>query len=106
MQIIEVVSEVLTDHNFEFEIYAGIAALPHFNADLDDEGLPPSIENFPPRIEEAAGALICTPEYVFSLPGTLKNALDRTVSTTVFSDKPAAIIPVPRETRIRMNPWT
>ena len=106
MKIVEIVSEVLTDHNFEVEIYAGIAALPYFNPDLDDEELPPCVENFPPRIEEAAGALICTPEYVFSLPGTLKNALDRTVSTTVFSDKPVAIIPVPSEATRRMNPWT
>jgi NAD(P)H-dependent FMN reductase len=44
------------------------------------------------KIEEASGVVICTPEYVFSLPGTLKNALDWTVSTTVFSDKPVAII--------------
>ncbi len=59
---------------------------------MDDEGLPPSVENFRLKIEKAAGVLICTPEYVFSLPGTLKNALDWTVSTTVFSDKPVAII--------------
>ena len=67
-------------------------ALPHFNPDIDDEGLPLSVENFRPKIEEAAGALICTPEYVLSFPGKLKNALDCTVSTTVFSDKPVAII--------------
>ncbi len=86
------VSELLTDNNFEVEIYAGIAALPHFNPDIDDKEPPSSVENFRLKIEDAAGVLICTPEYVFSLPGTLKNALDWTVSTTVFSDKPVAII--------------
>ena len=106
LQIIEVVSELLTDNNFEVEIYGSIAALPHFNPDMEDEGLPPSAENFRLKIEEAAGELIYTPEYVFSLPGTLKNALDWTVSTTVFSDKPVAIITVPRKAKRRMNPWT
>ncbi|MCW3124402.1 MAG: putative NADPH-dependent reductase, partial [Bacteroidetes bacterium] len=33
-----------------------------------------------------------TPEYVFSLPGVLKNALEWTVSTRVWADKPVALI--------------
>ena len=44
------------------------------------------------EIEAADGIIICTPEYVFSLPGVLKNALEWTVSTTIFSGKPAALI--------------
>jgi chromate reductase len=36
--------------------------------------------------------LICTPEYVFILPGMLKNALEWTVSSTVFTHKPVALI--------------
>jgi NAD(P)H-dependent FMN reductase len=43
-------------------------------------------------IEGAAGVIICTPEYVFSLPGILKNAIEWTVATTVFQDKPLAMI--------------
>ncbi len=38
------------------------------------------------------GVLFCTPEYVFSLPGSLKNAIEWTVSTTIFSQKPTALI--------------
>ena len=48
--------------------------------------------HFRKSIEEADAVLICTPEYVFSLPGILKNALEWTVSTTVFSDKPTALL--------------
>lgn len=35
---------------------------------------------------------MCTPEYIFSLPGALKNAIEWTVSTTVFFEKPVALI--------------
>lgn len=36
--------------------------------------------------------MVSTPEYVFSIPGILKNALEWTVSTIVFNEKPTAII--------------
>jgi chromate reductase len=43
-------------------------------------------------IGQADAILICTPEYVFSLPGAFKNALEWTVSTILFTDKPTALI--------------
>lgn len=76
----------------ELVIYNQIDELPHFNPDLEKDGLPPSVAAFRQLIEDADGVLICTPEYVFSLPGALKNALEWTVSTTVFSFKPFAFI--------------
>lgn len=76
----------------DVEIYDGIDKLPHFNPDLDQEEPPSVVREFRSRIERADGVIICTPEYVFSLPGSLKNAIDWNVSTTVFSDKPVAII--------------
>lgn len=77
----------------EIEIYDQIDQLPHFNPDYDnDEKLPQEVKRFRRMIEEADGILICTPEYVFSIPGSLKNALEWTVSTVVFSYKPCAFI--------------
>jgi chromate reductase, NAD(P)H dehydrogenase (quinone) len=72
--------------------YDGIDQLPHFNPDLDNENVASLVKDFRKLVEEVEGVIICTPEYVFSLPGTLKNALEWTVSTTVFSDKPFAYI--------------
>jgi len=43
-------------------------------------------------ITEADGVFFCIPEYAFGVPGALKNALDWTVSTTAFSEKPVALI--------------
>ncbi|MES2005728.1 MAG: NADPH-dependent FMN reductase [Bacteroidota bacterium] len=76
----------------DFIFYDAIDQLPHFNTELDKDPLPPSVIAFRKQISEADGVLICTPEYVFSLPGSFKNAIEWTVSTTLFTDKPAALI--------------
>lgn len=80
------------DDVLDMELYAGIDLLPHFNPDLDQGDGPPAVEEFRKKISAADGVLFCTPEYVFSLPGSLKNAIEWTVSTTVFTDKPTAYI--------------
>src|SRR5688572_8029801 len=78
----------LFSQSLDITIFTAIDQLPHFNPDLSENELPASVKNFLKIIEETEGIIICTPEYVFSLPGTLKNALEWTVSTTVFSFKP------------------
>lgn len=82
----------LYQEEFDFEIFEGLAALPHFNPDLDNENIPDQVRSFREKVEHADGVIICTPEYIFSLPGALKNAIEWTVSTTVFSQKPVALI--------------
>jgi len=76
----------------EMEIYEGIDRLPHFNPDLQDGDLPPVVGDFLIQLNKADALLFCTPEYVFSLPGSLKNAIEWTVSTTIFSNKPTALL--------------
>ena len=76
----------------EVQIFNQIDQLPHFSPDLSDDLKQPLVAIFLDLIKNADGVLICTPEYVFSLPGSLKNALEWTVSTTVFSHKPCAFI--------------
>ncbi|WP_428231737.1 NADPH-dependent FMN reductase [Flavobacterium sp.] len=77
---------------FEFEIFEDLADIPHFNPDLDTENPPIAVEEFRNKINEADRIIICTPEYVFSIPGSLKNALEWCVSTTIFSDKKTGLI--------------
>lgn len=76
----------------DIDVFQKIIDLPHFNPDVDDLETTVEVVNFRRSIEQADGVLICTPEYVFSIPGVLKNALEWTVSTTIFSNKPVAII--------------
>lgn len=82
----------LAGNQLDIELFETLAHLPHFNPDLDNSNPPDIIAALRRKIQQADGVLICTPEYVFSLPGALKNALEWTVSTTVFSDKPVALI--------------
>ncbi len=77
---------------FEVEIFEDLDRIPHFNPDLDTENPPKEISLFRNKIMEADGIIICTPEYVFSLPGSLKNALEWCVSTTIFSNKKVGLI--------------
>ena len=75
-----------------FDLYYDIATLPHFDTDLDKAPLPAAVLDLRSRIAAADAVLICTPEYVFSLPGSFKNAIEWTVSTTLFTDKQVALI--------------
>lgn len=76
----------------EMSIYDGLARLPHFNPDLEQTAEIAEVDDFRRRIRAADGVLICTPEYVFSIPGALKNALEWTVGTSDFDAKPTALI--------------
>lgn len=77
---------------FDVTIWDDLAVLPHFKTELTDQNVPEKIVEFRNLIAHADGIIICTPEYVFSIPSGLKNALEWCFSTTVFSDKPVGLI--------------
>lgn len=90
LAILKVISD-LTIGIFDVTIFEGLAEIPHFNPDFTDNP-PKEVIEFRNRVSEADGIIICTPEYVFSLPGSLKNALEWCVSTSIFSKKPVGLI--------------
>lgn len=73
-------------------IFKDLKSLPHFDPELSVSNPPSEIIAFRHQIEKANGIIFCTPEYVFSIPSGLKNALEWCVSTTIFSGKPTGII--------------
>ncbi len=77
---------------FDITLFEGLDELPHFNPDLDNGNSPDSITAFRRQLNSFDGILICTPEYAMGVPGTLKNAIDWTVSSMEFSHKPTALI--------------
>jgi NAD(P)H-dependent FMN reductase len=83
----------LAAKTFDVTIFDGLTGLPHFNPDLDNESnVPQPVVEFRQLLRGADGILICTPEYAMGVPGTLKNAIDWTVSSMEFSQKPVALI--------------
>jgi len=91
LTIIENIAEMFGGQ-INVKIYQGLEKLPHFNPDSDTNEPPREVADFRRQIREADGVLICTPEYVFSIPAALKNALEWTVSSSDFSKKPTALI--------------
>ncbi|MFN7026595.1 MAG: NADPH-dependent FMN reductase [Pseudorhizobium sp.] len=68
--------------------------LPLYNADLEAI---PEVVAFCQQIKQADGLVFVTPEYNYSIPGVLKNAIDwasRPALSSVFKDKPCFIISV------------
>jgi NAD(P)H-dependent FMN reductase len=63
--------------------------LPHFN---DAATAPDTVQDFRNKISTADVVLICTPEYAFGVPGSLKNALDWTVASGEFIEKPVGLV--------------
>jgi len=53
-----------------------LAPIPLYNEDVYAKGFPPPVADFRTRIKAADALLICTPEYNYSVPGVLKNAID------------------------------
>ena len=71
-----------------------LEGMPIFNQDL--EGNPPQkVKEFKAKIRAADALLIATPEYNYSIPGILKNAIDnasRPYGDSAFDGKPVAIM--------------
>jgi len=68
--------------------------LPLYNADIQDsKGFPGDATALAEAIRAADGVIFCTPEYNFSLPGGLKNAIDwvSRMQNQPFAGKPVAI---------------
>ncbi|ODS78240.1 MAG: FMN reductase [Cytophagaceae bacterium SCN 52-12] len=77
---------------FSLVVFNELKTLPHFDPELSVTNTPEAILDFRNSIQDADGILICTPEYVFSIPSGLKNAIEWCISTNVLSGKPAGLI--------------
>jgi chromate reductase len=75
----------------EMTVYDEIGGLPVFSPDLETPAPPPAVQAYVARVSQADGVLIASPEYVRSLPGGLKNAIDWLVSSETLVGKPIAL---------------
>jgi NAD(P)H-dependent FMN reductase len=92
---------ILAPPSIHVTMFDGLASLPHFNPDLDVQGvvLPAGVEDFRSQIGDADALLISSPEYAHGVPGSLKNALDWLVSSSEMLYKPIGLLNIsPRST--------
>lgn len=90
----------LAPDGVEVRVYNGLAELPHFNPDLDDDTPPPPVVHLRSQLAAADAVLISSPEYAHGVPGALKNALDWVVGSGELMAKPLALVNAsPRATR-------
>ncbi|MGH6912968.1 MAG: NADPH-dependent FMN reductase, partial [Geminicoccales bacterium] len=70
-----------------------IGDLPVYDADLQADGIPRSVIDLGAAIRAADGVIIVTPEYNYSVPGGLKNAIDwiSRLENQPFGRKPVAL---------------
>ena len=71
-----------------------ISTFPSFNQDLE-KNPPLVVAEFKAKIRDADAILIASPEYNYSIPGVLKNAIDwasRPYGDNAFKGKPVAIM--------------
>jgi chromate reductase len=79
--------------DIELEVF-DLAGIPPYDQDLDND-MPEKVLEFKRKIKAADAILIATPEYNYSVPGVLKNAIDwasRPPGDNSWDDKPVAIM--------------
>jgi chromate reductase len=83
----------LVPKDAKLEIF-DLEGIPPFNQDFENRP-PEKVKGFKAKIRAADAILIATPEYNYSIPGVLKNAIDwasRPYGDNAFEDKPVAIM--------------
>jgi chromate reductase len=83
----------LVPEGVELDIF-DLDGIPPFNQDLENEPVE-KVRKFKERIRAADAILIATPEYNYSIPGVLKNAIDsasRPHGDNAFEHKPVAVM--------------
>lgn len=71
-----------------------LEGIPPFNQELE-QAMPEKVKEFKAKIRAADAILIATPEYNYSIPGVLKNAIDwasRPYPDNSFQGKPVAMM--------------
>lgn len=71
-----------------------LAPIPLYDGDVEARGFPESVQALRESIRSSDAVLIATPEYNYSIPGVLKNAIDwaSRPPDQPFADKPVALM--------------
>ncbi len=84
----------LAPKGITFDIFDRLGEIPPFNEDTEGDPAD-AVVDLKRRIERADAVVIATPEYNYSVPGVLKNAIDwasRPYGKNSWADKPVAVM--------------
>lgn len=81
----------LAPPDIAIDLFDGIAALPHFNPDLE-HAMPPAVQAWLAQLGRCDGVLVACPEYAHGIPGAFKNALDWIVGSAELTPKNVVLI--------------
>jgi len=83
----------LAPPNMKLKEAPPFAEFPLYNSDIQDQGIPPAVNALAEAVRSADGVIFNSPEYNFSMPGGLKNAIDwvSRVPNQPFAGKPIAM---------------
>ena len=73
-------------------LFEGLAELPPFNPDVDQAGVPESVNEFRTQLRACDAVLISSPEYAHARPGVLQIALDLIVRSVELVGKSVGLI--------------
>jgi chromate reductase len=93
-KLLRAASEVLPP-DVDLELWDGLKAVPPYDEDDDVQPAPASVRALRDAISGADAVLFATPEYNWSVPGVLKNAIDwasRPLASNPLRNKPVAVI--------------
>lgn len=84
---------LLAPEGVTIDLLGSVGDIPPYDADIQADGFPISVLTMAQAISAADGVIIVTPEYNYSVPGMLKNALDwlSRVQPQPFAGKSVAI---------------
>ncbi len=88
-------AQELAPEGMEITLFERLREIPPYDEDLRAHGEPEPVTALKEAIRAADALLIATPEYNYSVPGVLKNAIDwvsRPPDRSPLRDKPAAIM--------------
>lgn len=84
-------ARALAPSGVQLVIYDGLRDLPQFNPDLEERAPLPIVEAWRSELRKSDALLIASPEYGFSLPGALKNAIDWVIGSGELERKVVAV---------------
>lgn len=87
-------AQKLAPAGMTIETFDRLGEIPPYDEDVKQQGFPPAVQELRERIKAADALLIVTPEYNYSVPGVLKNAIDwaSRPPEQPFADKPLALL--------------